>query len=223
VSECRPSSWHAVLVSQTEQTWALVAATLGGVIVAFIGSGYLQHSLAKRDERGRLRNATAELLAAVEDLLSRMIILRHARSSQSPPKMLIHFGMLLLRDWPFTSQNADLDNPFRLQPAIGAVADMDRWRIEQERATTMDVASAILPSFHRYLTVAGLLMLGGDKLVADAVRELTLKVTVQVDSISTRQRQFERSYRNTRRAMEEFRKVADKRLGGSERRTKGRG
>lgn len=93
---------------------------------------------------------------------------------------------------------------------IGAVADMDRWRIEQQRITTLDVASVILPSLHRYMTAAGLLALGGDERQAGAVRKLTLKVTVLVDSIGARQRKFERSYRDLRKAMEDFRAATDK-------------
>jgi hypothetical protein len=55
--------------------------------------------------------------------------------------------------------------------------------------------------------------LGDDKEIADAVRDLTPKITGLMEAIAARKRDFERLSKVLQQAMVEFRDLADKRLG----------
>ena len=77
----------------------------------------------------------------------------------------------------------------------------------------IDTANMVAPKLNRYFAVAVLLTLGEDKQVADAVRQLTPKVTALAERAGTQKRDFERLSMEMQEALEHFRNVADKRLG----------
>ena len=77
----------------------------------------------------------------------------------------------------------------------------------------IDTANMVAPKLNRYFAVAVLLTLGEDKQVADAVRQLTPKVTALAERAGTQKRDFERLSMEMQKALEHFRNVADKRLG----------
>jgi capsule polysaccharide modification protein KpsS len=60
---------HAVAMSQTSQTLALVGATLGAVVITFIGTSYQQHVQARWAARDAQNRMISELLSAAMDVL----------------------------------------------------------------------------------------------------------------------------------------------------------
>jgi hypothetical protein len=95
-------------VTQTAQTWALVSATLGAVIITFIGTSYQQHRQAKgeaeirreetaREASLRLEGNVAELLSASQDLMIGIQAIRQAYARRTLPMFYLRtLGDLLL-------------------------------------------------------------------------------------------------------------------------------
>ncbi len=65
----------------------------------------------------------------------------------------------------------------------------------------------------RYLAVTALITLGEDREIADAVRKLTPKVIGLMERIAARKPERERLISDLQKAIEDFRDLADKRLG----------
>ncbi len=91
--------------------------------------------------------------------------------------------------------------------------DLDRNQMDVTRMITLDTATVVAAKGNRYLAVAALLTLGQDKEITAAVRALTSKVTGLMEGIGARKREFERLRNELQEAMEDFRDLADKRLG----------
>lgn len=208
---------HAWLVSQTDQTWAIVAATVAaailGVIIGFIGTAFLQARQAKADARVRRENALAELLAAAQDLVIGVRAIRQAHARRTRPRYYLRIAAMIMRDYPVPGTWRDLVDPSRLKPLLATALDADRYQLDESRMIALDLATVVAAKVNRYLAVAALLTLGQDREIADAVRKLTPKVTGLVELLSDWSGKFERLGDELQRALQEFRNFADKRLG----------
>jgi hypothetical protein len=209
-------------VNSTQQTWAIVGATLGaallGVIVGFIGTAYLQGRQAKKDARNRLEGALAELLAAAQDLMIGVRVIRQAHERRTKSRFYLRLGGTILRDIPAVSTRRDLVELSSLKALLAAALELDRYQLDEARTIALDLSTVVAAKANRYLAVAALLTLGQDKEVTAAVRELTPKVTALMEGIGTREREYERLNTEVQKALEDFRDLADKRLGNVERR-----
>jgi hypothetical protein len=169
--DCEARSHHAWRVSQTVQTAFLVGATLGAVVLTFVGSYYLQRWQARKDDRARRDQAIAEALTAAADLVIGIQAFRSAQIKRST-----------LRFWRDT-----------------------------QRASAIDAANIIQPRHTRYLMAAGVLALGQDKMIAQAVQKLTPKVTALIWAIGASGPEFDRTVEDVERVADEFAAVAERR------------
>jgi hypothetical protein len=219
---------HAVLVHLTADTWAVVAATLAaaflGAIVAYIGSARQQRKQAERDAqvrreqaahdaRMRLEATLAELLAAALDVLIGIRAIREAHERRTTRRYYVRVLAVLLHTLPRPTTWRDLIDYPVIRSALGAALELDRENTEAQRMVAIDTANVVAPKLNRYFAVVALLTLGEDKQVADAVRQLTPKVTTLAEQAGTKKRDFERLSTEMQKALEHFRDVADKRLG----------
>lgn len=213
-------------MNATQQTWAIVGATLGaallGVIVGFIGTAYLQRRQTDRDARNRLEGALAELLAAAQDLMIGVRAIRHAHERRTKPRFYLRLGGMILRDYPAPDTWRDLTDPSRLRALLATALEADRYQLDEARTIALDLATVVATKGNRYLAVAALITLGQDVEITAAVRELTPKVTALMEGIGARKREYERLNDELQKALEDFRDVADKRLGNVARRRFGR-
>ncbi len=85
-------------MSQTAQTWALVGATLGAVVITFIGSGVLQHLQSARSKRESLEQTLAESMAAAQDVMLSLRVVRQAHLSRvwAGRQAIIDLGNIVL-------------------------------------------------------------------------------------------------------------------------------
>jgi hypothetical protein len=209
-------------VNSTEQTWAIVGATVGaallGVIIGFIGTAYLQGRQAKKDARNRLEGALAELLAAAQDLMIGVRAIRHAHERRTKARFYLRLGGMILRDFPAVSTSKDLVELPSLKAFLATVLEADRYQLDEARTVALDIATVVAAKANRYLAVVALITLGQDKEITAAVRELTPKVTALMEGIGARKREYERLNNELQKAMEDFRDLADKHLGNIRRR-----
>lgn len=179
-------------MSQTDQTWAIVAATILGVIIGFIGTAFLQSHQAKAGARIRQENAPAELLAAAQDLVIGIRAIRQANERRTKPRYYLRLAAMFMRDYPVPNTLRDLADLSRLRPLMATALEADRYQLEESRTIALDVATVVAAKANRYLAVAALLTLGQDKEIADAVRKLTPKATGLMDALGDRSGNFER-------------------------------
>jgi hypothetical protein len=197
------------------QTWALVGATLGAVIITFLGTAFLQRLQARRDDRHRLEAGIAELLAAAQDLLVGVRTIRQAYERRTKFRYYIRLSAVIWHAIPQPTTWRDLMTYPALRPLLGDALDLERELTDSQRQVALDAATVIAPRLNRYFAAVALLTLGGDKRIANAVRELTPKVTALAESVAVKKRRFERLTRDLQKAMERFRAVADRRLGNT--------
>jgi hypothetical protein len=204
-------------VSQTEQTWLTVATTIAaailGVIIGFVGTAYLQGRQAKADARTRQENAFAELLAAAQDLVIGIRVIRQAHERRTKPRYYLRLGAMFMRDYPVPGSWRDLADLSRIRPLLATALEADRYQLEESRTIALDLATVIATKVNRYLAIAAQLTLGQDREIAEAVRKLTPKVTGLLDALGDRNGKFERLNSELQEAIEEFRGFTDKRLG----------
>jgi hypothetical protein len=204
-------------MSQTAQTWAIVGATLGaallGVIVGFIGTAYLQVRKTKADTRLRLEGALAELLAAAQDLMIGVQVIRQAHERRTRPRFYLRLAAMFLRDYPAVSTWRDLVELSSMKALLATAVEADRYQLDEARTIALDLATVVATKANRYLAMAALITLGQDKEIATAVRELTPKVTALMDGIGAHEREYERLNNELQTALTDFRDLADKRLG----------
>jgi hypothetical protein len=211
-------------MSQTAQTWALVAATLGAVVITFIGTSYQQRRQAKHDAkirreqaageaRIRLEQNAAELLAAAQDLMTGVRAIGQAHERRTKPRHYLRLAAMLMRDYPVPETWSDLADLSRLRPLLGTALEADRYQLDEVRTIAVDLAAIVATKASRYLAVTALITLGEDREIADAVRKLTPKVIGLMERIAARKRERERLLSDLQKAMEDFRDLADKRLG----------
>lgn len=86
-----------------------------------------------------------------------------------------------------------------------------RFWYDKRRAKAIDAANIIQPRHTRYLLAAGVLALGEDKMIAEAVQKLTPKVTALIWSIRASEPEFDRTVEDIQLAADEFAAVADRR------------
>ena len=206
---------HAFPVSQTAQTWAIVGATLGAVVITFLGTSFLQHLQGRRDDRHRLAAGIAELLAAAQDVLVGVRAIRQAHQRRTKFRYYIRLLATFWHAVPLPTSWRDLVEYPTLQPLVGSALEMDRELTESQRVVALDAATVLASRLNRYFAAVALLTLSGDKQIADAVRALTPKVTALTENIAMKQGRFDRLTKDMQKAMEHFRAVADKRLGNA--------
>jgi hypothetical protein len=210
-------------VNQTAQTLALVGATLGAVVITFLGTAFLQHLQARRDARQQLATGVAELLAAAQDVLIGVRTIREAHGQRTKLRFYLRLVATVSHAVPQPSTWRDLIDYPTLRPALGSLMSLERESAEAQRLVVIDTATILAPRLNRYFAVAALLTLGADQQVADAVRQLTPRVTAlpeaftgpRFETARARNRRWERLADELQKAMEDFRAVADKRLGNS--------
>jgi len=213
-------------VTQTAQTWALVGATLGAVVITFIGTGYLQRRQGARDDRirqeqsardarTRLEHALSEVLAAVQDLMVGVRVVRQAHARRTLPRYYIRAAAALMRALPELKNRRVLTELDTIKPLLGAALDLDHDQMEANRMIALDLATVVMPKANRYLALAARLTLGDDKEITAAMRQLTPKVTELVEATGAQRRKAERVSTELEEALVEFRAFADKRLGNS--------
>jgi hypothetical protein len=205
-----------------------VAATLGaaflGAIVAYIGSAHQQRKQAERDAqvrreqaahdaRIRLEAGLAELLAAAQDVLIGVRTIREAHERRTKFRYYVRVLAVVWHAIPMPTTWRDLIDYPVLRSVLGASLELDRDNTEAQRMVAIDMANVLIPKLNRYFAVVALLTLGEDKQLADAVRQLTPKVTDLAERAGTKKRDFERLSTEMQKALEHFRDVADKRLG----------
>lgn len=210
---------HAGPVNPTQQTWAIVGATLGaallGVIVGFIGTAYLQGRQSKKDARNRLEEALAELLAAAQDLMIGARVIRQAHERRTQPRFYLRLAAMIMRDYPAVSVWRDLVDLSSLKALLASALEADRYQLDESRIVALDLATVVTAKANRYFAVVALITLGQDKEITAAVRELTPKVTALMEGIGARKREYERLNREMQKALEGFRDLADKCLGNA--------
>jgi hypothetical protein len=114
--------------------------------------------------------------------------------------------------FPEVGRLAELRGSYKLKPLLDALLDLEQEQIEVQRMIALDAASVLAPKMNRYFTTATFLTLGDDKEVADAVRDLTPKVTAITEAVAAHKGEFERLTSELQSAMEDFRAIADERL-----------
>jgi hypothetical protein len=219
---------HAVLVHLTADTWAAVASTVGaaflGAIVAYIGAARQQRKQGERDAqvrreraahdaRIRLEAGFAELLAAAQDLLIGVRTIRDAHQRRTNFRYYLRLLGVIWHAIPTLATWRDLVEYPTLRSALGALLDLEREITEAQRIVVLDIANVMTPKLNRYFAVVALLTLGEDKQIADAVRQLTPKVTALAEAAGAKKRDFEQLSIDMQKALEHFRKLADERLG----------
>jgi hypothetical protein len=222
-------------VSQTAQTWLIVAATLGaailGGVLAYIAAAHQQRKQAERDAEGRreqyrradrmrLEHGVAEILAAAQDILLGVQTLRQALARRTTLKYYLRIAAMLLRDSPVPEKWGDLADPAKLRPLLATALEADRYQLDESRMIAMDAASMLGPKLNRYFAVVALLTLGQDQQISVAICELTPKVVAMTQSFGARKRETVRLASELQTAMERFREVADEYLGNAGRETR---
>jgi hypothetical protein len=201
-----------------------LAAAFLGAIVAYIGSARQQrrqaerdaevrHEQAAHDARMRLEVALAELLAAAQDVLIGVRTIREAHERRTRLRYYFRVLAVVFHAIPRPTTWHDLMDYPALRPVLGAALELDHENTEAQRMIVIDIANVVTPKLNRYFAVVALLTLGEDKQIADAVRQFTPKVTALAEGAGTKKRDFERLTTEMQKAMENFRGVADKRLG----------
>lgn len=211
----------------TADTWAVVGATLAaaflGAIVAYIGSARQQRKQAERetqvrqeqaahDTRIRLEAALAELLAAAQDVLISVRTIREAHERRTLSRYYIRALAVVWHAVPRLATWRDLMDYPALRSVLGAALELDHENLEGQRIVAIDIANVLAPKLSRYFAVVALLTLGEDKQLADAVRQLTPKVSALAERAGTKKRDFERLSTEMQKALEHFRDIADRRL-----------
>jgi len=203
-------------MSQTAQTLALVGATLGAVVITFLGTAFLQHRQATRDDRirreqtaretrVRLEQNVAELLAGVQDLVTSVRAIRHSHERRTKRIYYLRLAAMVMRDYPIPETWGELADPSRLKSLFGTAVEADRYQLDEARTIAIDLATTVATRASRYLAVAALTTLGEDREIADAVRNLTPKVTGVIEGITARKGEFERRSSDLQKALEDFR------------------
>lgn len=209
----------------TPDTWAVVAATVAaaflGGLVTYIGSTRQQRKQAERDAeirreqaahdaQVRLKAALAELLAAAQDVLIGVRTIREAHQRRTKVRYYVRVLAVTWCAIPRPTIWRDLIDYPALRSVLGAALELDHESTEAQRIVAIDTANVVTPKLNRYFAVVALLTLGEDKEVANAVRQLTPKVTALVERTGAKKREFERLSTEMQTALEHFRGVADK-------------
>ncbi len=194
------------------QTLLTVGATLAGGVIAFIGAIYLQRRQDASAELERGRSAVAEILASAFDVLFGVRAIREAHARSTRPRFFLRLAAMLVRDFPQVQTLRELAEPYRTRPLIGTLLDAQKEQADQERLMAIDTANVLVPKMNRYFAVAALMTLGEDRVIADAVRDLTSKVTSLLEASGGKQQEVERLSKDLEAALENFRSIADQRL-----------
>lgn len=214
----------------TADTWAVVGSTVGaaflGAIVAYIGAARQQRKQGERDAeirreeaahdaRIRLEAGFAELLAAAQDVLIGVRTIREAHERRTRFRYYVRVLGGVWHAIPRLTTWRDLIEYPTLRAALGAALEVEREVTDAQRMVAIDTANVVAPKLNRYFAVVALLTLGEDKQIADAVRQVTPKVTALAEGAGAKKRDFERLSTDLQKALEDFRAVADKRLGNT--------
>jgi hypothetical protein len=198
-------------VSQTYQTLLLAGTPLLAVIITFIGTSYQQRQQERRSAKDTQDRAISELLSAALDLLSGVRAIRAAHARRTTPRYYLRAAAVLMRAVPELTSLRVLTELETIKSLTGSALELDRDQMDQSRMIALDAAAMVFPKMNRYFAVAALLTLGDDTQIAEAVRELTPKLSAVLDATGARQRKFDSTARDLEKAMKDFRTEADKR------------
>ncbi len=193
------------------QTLALVGATLGAVVITFIGTSYQQHVQARRGARDAQNRAISELMSAAMDVLFGVRAFREAHETRTLPRYYLRLAGTMMRALPRVDTWRDVADVGTLKPVLGGLLDFDRERVEGSRTIVLDAATVVIPRLTRYFAVIALLTLGDDKQLADAVRDLTPKVMKLAESTGAKKPEFKKLDDDLQQALENFRDRVDER------------
>ncbi len=198
-------------MSQTSQTLLLAGSTLAAVVITFIGSYYLLRWQARKEARAQRDRAIGEVLAAANDLINGLRVFRAAHASRTTWRYYLHLAATFL---PYLSKLTgwrDLGNWENMKPIYDSALQFDRYQTNQQRTVVLDLSNVIQMRLNRYLAVATLLALGEDEMLAEAVRDLTPKITDLTELTTAHMRRVESAIDKAQRALNEFGAVVDKR------------
>ena len=167
-------------------TWAVVAATVGaailGGVVGYIGLALQQRRQARRDARIRTERAVAELLSAAVEIVMAVRAIREAYARRTRPRFYLRVAGVLWAAIPELTSLGALTDTETLRPLLRSALDLEHGLTESDRVTALDIASVVVPKQSSFFTVAAMLTLGEDKVIADGVRDLTPKVSAILEA-----------------------------------------
>ena len=198
------------------QTVAVVAgaivATLLGVIVGFILTGYQQQRENARQDRIRYERAIAELLAASLDLLTGARVLRLAHGRNTRWRFNLRLAGDILVALPEVTSTEVLKDYETMRSLMGCVMNQWRDQIADQRMVALDTSTVLVPRVIRFFQAVALVTLGDDEVIADAVRAVTPKVYALLGSLAAHKKQFGDVSSDMEKALEAFRSTVDERL-----------
>lgn len=202
---------HADLVNQTVQTLILAGSTLLAVVITFAGSYLLQRWHAHQEADSRRQQAIAELMAAANDLANGLVTLRAAYARRTSWRYWLGLAATFWLDARKLTGWRDLTNAKKIAPLVRGALHVHREQMEDQRIAALDVTNVLQTRLNRYLSVAGVLALGDDKVIAEAVQTLTPKVTALVSRTAGRKQPADHAIKAAQEALGEFAAIADKR------------
>ena len=198
------------LVSQTSQTILLAGSTLAAVIITFIGSYYLLRWQTRKEARERRDRAVSEVLAAANDLINGLQVFRAAHEARTTWRYYLHVALTFLPELGKLTGWQDLGRWAKLESLYSKAIEFSRYRTEQRRLVVLDLSDILQTRLNRYMTAAGILALGEDKRLADAVRDLTTKVTELPALTTGRTTRVASAIVEAQQALARFASVVDK-------------
>lgn len=198
-------------MSQTFQTLLLAGSTLAAVVITFIGSYYLLRWQARKEAHAQRERAIGEVLAAANDLINGLWVFRGAHAGRTTWRYYLHLAVTFspyfakLRGW------RDLGLWENMKLFSDSALEFWRYHASQQRIIVLDLSNVLQTRLNRYLTVASVLALGEDEVLAEAVRDLTPKITDLTALTTAHIPKVKRAIDSAQRALNEFATVADKR------------
>ncbi|MHB1430634.1 MAG: hypothetical protein ACYCVZ_00740 [Streptosporangiaceae bacterium] len=197
------------------------AFTLGAVVLTFLGTTWMQVMAARRADRAARRQAIAEMLTSVADLLSGIRMIRGAYQHQTRWRhyvrvagtVLAAIGAVLLGQ-PGSSPTRDdwaaLLDVRASGPVISRLLELDSALDASLRTLALDLTGILLPRVTRFYSALSVVTLGADDRLADAARDLASDVGDLLENMAASARKFSAAERRAQRALGQFRDAADK-------------
>jgi hypothetical protein len=208
---------HASADSVTNAELAIIStvAALAGVALGIAGNAWLDRLKERRAARRELGQAMIEMLAATDDLMSGIRVVR-AIYDRSDWRQRARFlaGVLAATGIEFGDESF---TPNMLRDARKASSWLERivtlvWRQdEQQRTSALSLTTLLLPRTNRFYAAAAALTLGLDKQIAGAVEELTPAVTGFLEAVTAKDREYNIASNRAEISLGKFREIADQR------------
>jgi hypothetical protein len=192
-------------------------AALVGVALGTVGSGYLERS---RDRRAALRQrdqAITEPLTATVDLITGVQAVRVAYQQETRWRHYIRTAAVLLAATGSIMTSGEtlslemLRDWRRMSPWLDRMLATDRDLDEKQRTIALDMTTIVLPRITRFYAAVVVLMLGPDKGIADAVRDLAAAVGAFSEAIGAKEKRYAQVRVQVEKTLGALRSVADQR------------